>query len=162
MLPGLVAISPAGTRYLDLDVVTSRQKAMNIPSFRAVLSSLAMVAMLAFAQAPATASPSDGGSIELRSPARVQLAQTYDHIWNPGLAPPYNPGVIINDTSPRGYWEYQYYFIQTENTNGFIIVYYNLVCAGSGKKCPATSAPASCFLAGGWYGDCDTSIPRNF
>lgn len=99
----------------------------------------------------------DGGYSE----AKIQLAQYQDHTWNPNWGAPYNPGVVVQDNRPKGYWEYQYYYIQTKGTNGFIIIYYNLVCAGAGKRCPPTSAPSSCYIAGGWLSDCDTSIPRN-
>ncbi len=99
------------------------------------------------------------------SPAKVELAQTRDHTWTPGnWSAPYNPGVIINDGRSKGWWQYQYYAIQAGGTNGFVIVYYNLVCVGPGR-CGATSAASSCWITGYGTGPCaegaNASIPRN-
>ncbi|BCB21900.1 hypothetical protein [Bosea sp. ANAM02] len=105
------------------------------------------------------------GAEKTSSETRIQLAQTYDHTWTPGNGyAPYNPGVIINDGRSKGWWQYQYYAIQTGGTNGFIIVYYNLVCVGPGR-CGATSAASSCWITGYGNGPCaegpNASIPRN-
>ena len=109
-------------------------------------------------------SGSYGWSYDDGASAKIELAQTYDHTWAPGWGAPYNPGVIVNDARSKGSWQYQYYAIQTGGTNGFVIVYYNLVCVGPGK-CPSTAAAPSCWITGYGNGPCaegaNASIPRN-
>ncbi|AOG02962.1 hypothetical protein [Bosea sp. RAC05] len=109
-----------------------------------------------------------GGEIVGDAPSQsmIHSAQYQDHTWNPTWGAPYNPGISVQDSRARGSWEYQVYYIQTSGTNGFIIVYYNLICAGAGVRCPSTTASATCWIAGGIIGDCldgvNATIPRNF
>lgn len=97
------------------------------------------------------------------APAFQVQAQSYDHTWSPGWGGPHNPGVSVTDDRSKGYWQYQYTWIQTGGTNGFIIVYYDLICVG--KRCPSTSAATSCWITGYGTGPCaegaNASIPRN-
>lgn len=116
--------------------------------YRSVVTAMFAVSLLALAPGFRSEASACGGGMD---DFACRPGQAYVMPVKPPPPPPPEPVYT-------GTWQYQYYFIQTGGTNGFVIVHYNLVCVGG--NCAPTSAASTCWITGYGTGPC-ADYPNN-